>query len=310
MINSYPSIYNLGHKAIIDLLKGPVIAEEKIDGSQFSFKRNGAIDEIECRSKGAVVNTVVPEGMFAQGVKVVQELGYALPDGLTFRGEYLAKPKHNVLCYSRIPNKNIVIFDINDGEESYLDYDRKAQLAADLGLEVVPILFRGMLTDVTKLRELLERESFLGGQKVEGVVIKPLNYDLFGRDKKVLMGKFVSEAYKEVHSAEWKTLHATKGPGDVINIMAAQFATPARWEKAIIHLKEKGEIEDSNRDIGKLIAEVPADVLKECEGEIREQLFKWAWPQLRRKLTGGLPEWYKQRLLTKQFESSLTNELD
>lgn len=34
--HSYPSIYALGHRAIVDLLKGPVFIEEKIDGSQFS----------------------------------------------------------------------------------------------------------------------------------------------------------------------------------------------------------------------------------------------------------------------------------
>jgi len=33
----YCQIYNLGHRAIADLLRGPVIIEEKIDGSQFSF---------------------------------------------------------------------------------------------------------------------------------------------------------------------------------------------------------------------------------------------------------------------------------
>lgn len=35
--HSYPSIYNLGHRYIADLLTVPVIVEEKIDGSQFSF---------------------------------------------------------------------------------------------------------------------------------------------------------------------------------------------------------------------------------------------------------------------------------
>ena len=38
---SYPKVYNLGHKAITDLLLDPIIVEEKVDGSQFSF---GMID--------------------------------------------------------------------------------------------------------------------------------------------------------------------------------------------------------------------------------------------------------------------------
>lgn len=51
MIHSYPTIYNLGHRAIVDLLKGPVIVEEKIDGSQISFRKDEQGD-LEVRSKG------------------------------------------------------------------------------------------------------------------------------------------------------------------------------------------------------------------------------------------------------------------
>ncbi len=36
-INSYPSVYQLGHKAIQNIFDGKVVIEEKIDGSQFSF---------------------------------------------------------------------------------------------------------------------------------------------------------------------------------------------------------------------------------------------------------------------------------
>jgi hypothetical protein len=38
-IGSYPKIYNLGHKAVRDIFKEPVTAQEKVDGSQFSFMR-------------------------------------------------------------------------------------------------------------------------------------------------------------------------------------------------------------------------------------------------------------------------------
>ena len=51
-LHSYPSIFNLGHRAVAGLLGGPVIVEEKIDGSQFSF--GVTVDgEIVTRSKGA-----------------------------------------------------------------------------------------------------------------------------------------------------------------------------------------------------------------------------------------------------------------
>lgn len=56
MIHSYSSIYALGHKALEDLLKTPVLVEEKLDGSQFSFgvyiNQEGE-RLLKCRSKGA-----------------------------------------------------------------------------------------------------------------------------------------------------------------------------------------------------------------------------------------------------------------
>lgn len=50
--------------------------------------------------------------------------------------------------------------------------------------------------------------------------------------------------------------------------------------------------------------EVPEDVLKECKEEILADVFEWLWPQLRRGLTSGLPEWYKEELLKKQFATT------
>lgn len=305
MINSYPSIYNLGHKAITDLFKQPVIVEEKVDGSQFSFMRKDG--QLHFRSKGKEIHAEEPEKMFATAVKTVQEVDHAfgLPEGLMFRGEYLSKPKHNTLAYERTPTQHIIIFDIDDGNQGFMSYENKQAMAGNYGFEVVPLLFEGLVTEPDQLRSFLEKTSVLGGQKIEGMVIKPQNYDLFGRDKNVLMGKFVSEAFKEIHGVEWKS-KKTPGTNDIINILTARYATQPRWSKAIQHLADEGKLEDSPRDIGALMAEVPADVQKECEEEIREMLWKWAWPQLRRTLTRGLPEWYKQQLLSKQFETPIT----
>jgi hypothetical protein len=48
--------------------------------------------------------------------------------------------------------------------------------------------------------------------------------------------------------------------------------------------------------------EVSVDVYEECADEVKEILFKWAWPRISRGITGGLPEWYKDKLLAKQFD--------
>ena len=293
--HSYPSVFALGHHALAELLIDPVLVEEKIDGSQFSM---GLFDgQLRAKSKGKELIIDEPEKMFARAVEVARAL--PLHDGWTYRCEYLQKPKHNSLAYDRTPRMHLIVFDINIGHESYMPYEAKADECARLGLEVVPRLREGMITQPEELRALLETVSILGGQKVEGIVIK--NYARFAPDKKVLMGKFVSEAFKEVHAREWKNTNPTKG--DVIERLISLYKTPSRWNKAIQHLRERGELEDSPRDIGKLIKEVPEDVLKECRDEIAQALFDYAWPQIRRGINGGLPEWYKQQLLDRQFNA-------
>jgi hypothetical protein len=299
-LHSYSSIYNVGHRALEGLFDGPVIVEEKIDGSQFSF---GVFDGVlRVRSKGADVNLEAPEKMFAAGVGTVigRNVEGLLTPGWTYRGEYLSKPKHNALAYDRIPRHHVILFDIDRGDQDYLAPERKAIEAEHVGLEVVPELYRGMVTSAEFFRSLLETPSVLGGQKVEGVVIKPVGYGIYGPDKKVLMGKFVSEAFKETHSKAWSD--ANPGGKDIVAILQARLGTQARWQKAVQHLREDGQIEDDPRDIGKLFKEVNADVLKECRDEILDELFKWAWPKIARGITRGLPDWYKDSLLRSQFK--------
>ena len=63
MIHSYPSIYAVGHKYLAELFNGPVVIEEKIDGSQFSF---GVYDGVlKIRSKGQEIFPDAPEKMFS-----------------------------------------------------------------------------------------------------------------------------------------------------------------------------------------------------------------------------------------------------
>lgn len=299
--HSYPSIFALGHRALQELLLDPVTVEEKVDGSQFSF---GLFDHedgervLHCRSKGAQLNIIAPEKMFTEGVQVAQSLDLRV--GWTYRAEYLKSPKHNALAYDRIPAKHLIVFDINSGHEEYLSYAEKSAECARIGLEVVPLVFEGVIENVEHFRSMIDRVSALGGQKVEGVVVK--NYRRFGPDKKVLMGKFVSEAFKEVHAAGWKAANPTRI--DIVERLIDTLRTPARWNKAVQHLRERGQIEDSPRDIGLLIKEAQADIEKECMDLIAEKLAEWALPQIRRGVVHGLPEWYKDQLVARQFENT------
>jgi hypothetical protein len=297
--HSYSSIYNLGHRALADLLKEPVYVEEKIDGSQFSF---GLDDEgtLRVRSKGCELVIDVPEKMFSLAVETAKRLQDQLHKRWTYRCEYLRTPKHNVLVYGRVPDNYLIVFDIETDECTFLSYDDKKAEANRLGLETVPLLYAGRIENLERFRSFLMFDSVLGGQKIEGVVVKPIGYNLFGKDKKVLMGKFVSEAFKETHAREWKSDNPTAG--DIVSVLGTTYCTQARWQKALQHLAEKGLINGSPQDIGPLIKEVPTDIKRECEEEIKDKLFAFAWPHIARMVTRGLPEWYKDLLLKKQFE--------
>lgn len=290
--HSYPKVYPLGHSAIAEILLDPVIVEEKVDGSQFSF---GLFDDgLHCRSRGAQLVMDAPEGMFQRGVDVVSTLD--LHPGWTYRAEYLQKPKHNSLAYARTPHKHLMIFDINPGHESYLGYADKAAEAARLGLECVPIVYEGLITGRAQVMGFIDRESVLGGAKVEGVVIK--NYRRFTTDGKAMIGKHVSEAFKEIHTHIWKATNPNKS--DVLQCLIDSLRTEARWVKAVQHIAEAGQLSNSPTDIGALIKEVQRDIEVEGADLIAKKLVEWAMPQIKRASTGGMPEWYKARLMESQ----------
>ena len=294
-LHSYPSIYALGHAALTGLFDDPVVVEEKLDGSQFSW---GVIDgELRCRSKGAKIEVSEPEGMFKLAVETALRLAPDLQPGWTYRGEYLQKPKHNTLAYSRVPAHHIILFDVNPGLEEYLEPTAKQAEAARLGLEVVPVFHHGPVTDFETFKALAHRESCLGGVEAEGVVVKSLTR--FGLDKKALMGKYVREAFKEQHQVQWKA--DNPGKQDVVQALIESLRTEARWAKAVQHLRDAGALLNAPQDIGPLMREVPADVKKECADLIRDKLFEWAWPQIQRAVTRGLPEWYKSTLAMSMF---------
>lgn len=302
-IYSYPRVYAIGHSAITGIFDDPVIVEEKIDGSQFSFQLADCGDgtmELLCRSKGKQLILDAPEKMFSRAVEAVvaiENTCYLHQDWI-YRCEYLEKPKHNVLAYDRTPDKHLIGFDICTGLETYLPYAEKKAEFERIGLECVPLLYEGKVSGIEQFTDFLEQASILGGSKIEGVVVK--NYKLFTQEKKVAIGKYVSEKFKEVAGGEWRK--ANPADADITSLLIAAYRTPARWQKAVQHMKERGELEWSPRDIGNLIREIQADTKKECEDEIKDALFKHFWPKIQRGIIAGAPEWFKEQLLASAFE--------
>jgi hypothetical protein len=299
-ISSYSKIYNLGHRALRDFFDGLAVeVTEKVDGSQFSFML-GRDGDLSFRSKGAIVHQGAA-GMFENAVRSVVERASGLKEGWVYRGEYLSKPKHNALAYDRVPEGNIALFGIDRGDQDYMSYQELEDWAEHLRLGVVPMIGYVHRPDMEWLDQALETTSFLGSQKIEGIVLK--NYRLYDQDKKVLMAKYVSEAYKEVHRKSWKSDNPSGG--DILERLSKTLCSEARWEKAVNHLRDDGLLTDTPADIGPLFKAVQTDILAEEGGWIKDQLLKWAWKKIARKTTLGLAEWYKRRLAEAQFDGQV-----
>jgi len=292
-VPSYSDIQHVAHNAVKDMWTEHVEIQEKVDGSQISFMLNSNC-ELEMRSKGQQLFEGAPSSkMFQEAIDSIKERKDLLVPGQIWRGEYLQKPKHNSLMYRRIPKGHIVIFDIELSLGRFASPEVRSLMSSDIGYETVPTLFTGIWDlPLTELTRLLERESFLGGPNIEGIVVKCYNKWIGG---KPMMAKLVSEAFKEVHTKEWKKSNPTKG--DIIDQIINDYRTEARWRKAVQHKKEEGILTDSPQDIGPLLKEISVDILKEEEDTIKERLFKAYWPQISRGVSRGFPEFYKNYLL-------------
>lgn len=304
----YGKVWSVGHRAAVNIFSAPVYVQEKVDGSQFSF---GRIDgEIVMRSKGQPLHNAADNKMFTPACEHVLSVADSIPDGVVFRAETLFRPKHNTLASDRVPLNHIALFDVE-----YLDprveiadpMEHIRHWAFTLNVDAVPCFDHKTIVSAEQLREFFENDSFLGGQKIEGVVCK--RYDVWDTFGSPLRAKFVSEAFKEVHVKDWKG----RNPGnkDILTELGEMFRSEARWQKAVQHMREAGTLDESPRDIGPLIKAVTEDVLEECKEEIAERLFQWGWRAgVGRAVTLGLPEWYKARLMEQAFDAADEAELD
>ena len=300
----YTKVITLGSSMSENALIGNVLLQEKVDGSQFRFGKNEegklVMGSKSCRLEphfdehGQMQNI---QKLFVPAVQTVLRISktkfweLVRPDTYYF-AETLCKPKHNVLKYKNVPRNNIVLFDAMI-KGRWISRKELEAIAKTFEIDVIPELYRGF-ANVEKIKELLATPSYLGGEIVEGVVIKNYSQLITLRGHIFpLFTKYVREAFKERHTADWKI----KRPKDCVQSYIQGFKSEARWDKALIHLKEKGLLETHPKDIGKLIKEVHADIKEEEAENIKTFLYKKFIGEIIRVSTKGLPEWYKNKLL-------------
>ena len=293
-IPKYTKVLNLGSTFTESALVGPVILQEKVDGSQFRFGVNedGAL---VIGSKNRDMIPEAPDGMFQQIADYllsIKDRILEFPPDTYLYGEYLMKPKHNVLSYGRIPTNHLVLFDgLQEGK--WLLRGNLEQIAEFLDFDVIPEFYEGEVC-VDRIKEFLKEDSFLGKEKIEGVVIK--NYSqiiLLGGSAFPLFTKYVRDEYRERHDKDWKEKSGVGG----LELFLKGFQSESRWLKAVQHLRDEGRLTQELRDIGTLVKEVERDILEEESVNIKAFLFNHFKKSVIRYAVRGLPEWYKERLL-------------
>ena len=300
MIKAFPKIFAIGTDYIRDIFDSPVELSEKVDGSQIAFGLDGD-GQLFVRSKGAQLHDGAVTKMFQEGFNHIKFLANdgRLPSGVSFYGEYLQRPKHNTLKYDRIPKNHIILFGSSNlyGDVFSTDFETYAE---QFDLEVVPKETQ-VIFSADDLRSWLDRESVLGGAKVEGVVVK--NYAkkflLGGQPMPMMCGKFVSEAFKETHRNRWGKEETGKGK---LETFFESFRSEARWRKSVQHLAETGVLSNSPRDIGVLLREIHKDIRDEERDAIKDFLWELYIGNITRTASAGFPEWYKNQLLNRSFD--------
>lgn len=300
-MNSFPKIYQLGKREIENIFKSEVEITEKVDGSQFCF----GVDlegKLRFRSKGKELFFDGCEKMFQCGAQYIidfnQTICNVLKPGTFIYGELLSKPKHNVLAYERVPNHNIIVFGVLEGLNYVEDYGKIKEYADKLDLETVPLIFKGLVETPEHIQELVGKTvSVLGKEIIEGIVVKNYRQHTSIGDPSPCFGKYVRAEFKERHGDEWQ-MNSKK---NTLEQFIEGFRHEGRMRKAMQHLRERGLLTESLKDIGPLIVEVKNDIRAEESNTIKEFLFKQFIEQIERKAVAGLPEWYKDVLLKGAF---------
>ncbi len=294
----YSKILQLGDPLIKDIFEGDWIIEEKIDGSNFRF----GIDKEGNRYFGSkevnYTDEHPPDKMFQPAIdtanKLLDKMGQ-VPVSTIFVCEYMRSPKHNTLCYERVPKHNLMLLDVLQNGE-YTPY--KKAVGDSLDMETVPQIANGTKPlHMKDLDALLQMPSVLGKEKVEGVVIKNFGKRFIAHSKSYpYMAKYVREEFKEQNKVEW-------GQGVPLpEKILSGFPKEPRWHKAVEHLRDRGELQSNMRDMVKLTQEVEMDFETECEAEVKRVLYGHYRHELVSGMKRGLAEWYKKELAKKAME--------
>jgi ATP-dependent RNA circularization protein (DNA/RNA ligase family) len=256
-----------------------IVVQEKLDGSNSSFKREG--DSILCFSR----NTQLNEHNTLRGFyNWVQENLKAedLVEGAVYYGEWLVP---HTLRYGDNANK-FYLFDIYDEEtDRFVNFDLVKYQAEILGLNLVPLFYEG------EYQSLEHIQSFVGKSKLgevgEGVVVKNVNYT--DKHGKQLFTKFVSDQFSEVAKVKQ---HKVNTQNDALQEFVNSTVTKARVSKIVHKLVDEGLLNEDYaiEDMGAILKNTGVRVFEDVIKEELDELLKLLKGKIGKKLPSIVKE--------------------
>ncbi|MGE6347908.1 RNA ligase family protein [Bacillus mycoides] len=278
----YQDITRLGHKTTVGVLKEGdyIIIQEKLDGANASFRRDGDVIRAFSRNKELDENNNL--GGFWQWTQTL-DVTKLREEGIYF-GEWLNTHKVKYPEYA----KTFWLYDIYDIEtQRYINFKLVKEVSKKLGLNLIPVFYEGAYQSFEHLQSFVGK-TVLGGvlgdfETGEGIVVKNVDYvDRFGNQKFV---KLVTDAFREVQSQK-----APKDPKKALTqeqSFVDQVVTEARVEKFLYKFVDEGIIDE------KFGIEDMGVILKNMNTRIKEDILK--------EESEMLPEDYDEKQLSKSI---------
>jgi len=263
-MKKFTDVVRLGHKSTLGVLNEGdyIIIQEKLDGANASFKRDGnKIRAFSRRQELSEENTLGGFYEFTQSLNVDRLL-----DGVIYFGEWLNPHKVKYPEYQ----KQFFLFDIfNTYTSEYVNFSMVEDEAKRLGLNLIPVFYKGEYKSFEHLQSFVGK-TLLGGMlgdipTGEGIVVKNTQYrDRFGNQ---VYTKLVTDAFREVQKQK-----APKDPKIELTqeqIFVNQVVTEARVEKMLYKFVDEGildehfGIEDMGLILRNMNPRIIEDILKE-----------------------------------------------
>ena len=285
----YPKIHTLGSPENEGILNEVVVCQSKIDGANFRCRYISEENKLVFGSRSQMLENANPNEWKAMRsyLKAFELFKDGFIPGVIYFSESMQK---HTISYQDIPDT--IGYDVFDIERQEFYNWKAAKVAFErIGIPFINIHFEKNGRDVTidELKQLIKNSPYRA-EGDEGIVLKCYSKkNVFGRP---LFAKIVDELFKEENKKAFKTVvpTATNNEFEVID----RYLTTARFEKAILQLKEQGNIIDMSL-MPRLFKYLGDDILSEnilyISGEWKALDFKTFYGLIARRCAGMLKEY-------------------